>query len=129
MNLGTRLNNWLNIRYVERNKWKGLTGQEKGFCKFDTVDHGLRAAFVIMQKYIARGVDTVEEIISVWAPTTENDTAAYVRNVCTWTGMKPGDHIYTANLGKLIAAMARMETGNIVNEEQTAEAWRQIKEG
>jgi hypothetical protein len=126
MNLGTRLNNWLNIRYVERNRWKGLTGAEKGFCRFDTVEHGLRAALVIMQKYISRGVNTVEEIVNVWAPTTENDTANYIRNVCAWTGLRPDDAVTRDNLGRLVAAMARMETGNIVNEEQMERAWKEV---
>jgi hypothetical protein len=127
MNLGTRNKNWLNIRYSDRNNWKGQTGEEKGFCTFDTVEHGLRAALVIMLKYLKRGVNTVEKIINVWAPTNENDTALYIRNVCTWTGMKPEDPISRANLGKLVAAMARMETSNIVTDAMLAEAWREIE--
>lgn len=32
---------------------------------------------------------TLQGAISRWAPSSENDVASYVRNVCTWTGLTP----------------------------------------
>ena len=36
MNLGTKLNNYLNIRYAKQNDWLGQMGQEDGFVKVVT---------------------------------------------------------------------------------------------
>lgn len=32
---------------------------------------------------------TVRQVISRWAPPIENDTEAYIRNVCAWTQLTP----------------------------------------
>ena len=37
---------------------------------------------------IDRGENTVEKIITLWAPKSENPTEAYVRFICTKTGIK-----------------------------------------
>lgn len=63
------------------NKWRGQIGSHKGFCKFDTMEHGYRAALVLLHNYVKRGHDTIYEIISRWAPESENDTKAYIRTV------------------------------------------------
>lgn len=63
------------------NVWKGQTGCRKGFCVFDTKAHGYRAAFVLLYNYVRRGYDTVSEIISRWAPESENNTKNYIRVV------------------------------------------------
>lgn len=77
--LGYRNLNPLNIRYNVMNHWKGQTGCNKGFCTFDSMEHGFRAAFVLLLNYVKRGYDTPTEIISRWAPESENDTKAYIR--------------------------------------------------
>lgn len=79
--LGYRNLNPLNIRYNIMNHWKGQTGCNKGFCTFDSMEHGFRAAFVLLLNYVKRGYVTPTQIISRWAPESENDTAAYIRTV------------------------------------------------
>lgn len=61
--------------------WKGQIGCRKGFCVFDTKAHGYRAAIVLLHNYVKRGYDTVSEIISRWAPESENNTKNYIRVV------------------------------------------------
>lgn len=73
--------NPLNIR-VTNDVWKGQKGQYKGFVDFvDDVD-GYRAAVKILLGYIGDGLVTPRDIISKWAPETENDVEAYLFRVC-----------------------------------------------
>ena len=76
--LGLRNNNPLNIRFSPRSNWIGQTGENKGFCVFDSLEHGFRAAFKLLNNYIKQGYDTVPKIISRWAPQSENNTTAYI---------------------------------------------------
>jgi len=74
-------NNPLNIRFSESNKWQGQVAENKGFCVFSTPEWGWRAAMKLANSHIRRGHNTIEKLITKWAPPSENDTAAYVRFV------------------------------------------------
>jgi len=124
MNLGTRLNNWLNIRYLSANNWRGQIGEEKGFCKFDTVEHGLRAAGIILKKYIKKGVNTPENIIKRYAPSEENDTEQYINLVCGWTGFDRDEKLTYTCIPSLMYGMTKMETGNILSSQQMKDLWK-----
>lgn len=78
--LGVRNCNPLNIRFSPNNNWKGQTGCNRGFCTFIDMEHGFRAALVLLRNYLRRGLVTPRQIISNWAPANENDTEAYIRN-------------------------------------------------
>lgn len=73
--------NPLNIRFSPMNDWRGQVASRKGFCQFDSMFNGCRAALVLLCNYIRKGYDTVPEIIARWAPASENDTKAYIRTV------------------------------------------------
>ena len=79
---GIRNNNPLNIR-KSQNNWLGkVAGLDKDFETFDTMEHGIRAAFVIVRTYIRKhNCTTVTQLINRWAPATENDTSQYVASV------------------------------------------------
>ncbi len=64
----------------------------------------------ILQSYRRRGLNTVREIISAWAPTVENDTAAYIESVCGRVGVGPDDPVEPTN-PELIKAIIRHENG------------------
>jgi hypothetical protein len=114
MNIGTKNNNWLNIRYSSSNNWKGQIGKYKGFCVFDTVEHGLRAGRKILTHYIDNGFDTPEKIINRFAPPIENNTEEYITKICEWSGLRRDETItHTTGLQQIIGAMCRMETENI----------------
>ena len=123
MNLGTSLNNWLNIRFLSGNNWKGQIGQQEGFCHFDTVGHGLRAGRIILEHYFREGIDTIEQVISKYAPSTENDTEGYIKNVCDWANMPRDFCLAVTDIPHLIVAMCRKETGNVPDDEQLKEMW------
>ena len=87
---GLRNNNPLNIRRSS-DKWQGLSAsqEDKEFFQFLCAAYGWRAAFVILTKsyYAKRGINTIEGIISRWAPSNENNTEGYIRRVCECTGL------------------------------------------
>ena len=71
-------NNPFNIRYSASNKWKGLTGNHKGFCEFEDLKFAVRAAaHILMWSYRKRGIRTYAQIIATWAPPMENNTSSY----------------------------------------------------
>lgn len=114
--LGVRLNNPLNIRYNSNIKWWGLKGESKGFCVFDTMVNGFRAAFKNLYSYYLRDWITISKIIEHWAPSSENDTNAYIAFVCEKTGLTAHENIYNPWTNKdlwikIVLAMAWYETG------------------
>lgn len=76
-NLSEICNNPLNIR-SGKSKWMGQTGELRGFCIFQSDAWGYRAALYLLMRYRMKGWDTVREIISHWAPPSENDTEGYI---------------------------------------------------
>lgn len=83
---GIRNNNPGNIDYNPSNAWQGQLKPdpaiEKRFARFDTPENGIRALGKLLRTYQRKhGLKTVRAIISRWAPSLENDTAAYVRSV------------------------------------------------
>lgn len=95
---GVRNNNPGNIDYNKANKWKGqlppIPAIEARFARFDTPENGIRALTKLLLTYQNKhGLKTVKAIINRWAPSVENDTAAYVRAVERSTGTAPGAEV------------------------------------
>lgn len=116
---GIRNNNPLNIRIG--NTWLGErpnpTDQE--FEEFVSMEYGLRAAFLILRRYIRRyGKNTVTSIVSTWAPSSENNTIRYIDTVCAKTGLGPTQEIQyedEVTMCRLVAAMAFVECGQPID--------------
>ena len=81
---GIRNNNPLNIR-LTATRWVGMRAkqEDKGFCQFNSMAYGWRAAFMLLFSYYHKhGLKTVRDIISRWAPPSDgNDTEAYIKRV------------------------------------------------
>ncbi|MBJ2218481.1 structural protein [Pseudomonas sp. MF7453] len=95
---GVRNRNPGNIEYAPNNHWQGQLKPdfsiEKRFARFDTPENGIRALARVLLSYQRKhGLKTVKAIISRWAPSVENDTAAYVRAIESSTGTRPGAEI------------------------------------
>ena len=120
MTIGERNNNPLNIRKVPGTHWKGelpqstppLGGDGGGlFVRFTTLEHGIRAAYQILDTYRRKyKAVCIEDIISRWAPPSENDTEAYIRSVCTLTGFGGQERLTEAQWPALVKAMALIES-------------------
>lgn len=117
---GFRNNNWLNIR-ISNNNWQGkITNNTDGaFEQFETPEQGIRAATRNIRTYGQRGLQTVKDIISTWAPISENNTASYIQNVASRMGVDPNQTLDlndTDTMVKLISAMTISENGRAGDE-------------
>ena len=121
MTRGLRNCNPLNIRRVAGTTWKGQRDEQtdNAFVQFRTVEFGLRAAFVLLRTYSTKyRANCIRDIISRWAPPSENDTERYIRNVCQWTGLGGNERLTEDQWPQLVRAMARQECGVILDEDQ-----------
>lgn len=110
---GIRNCNPLNIRRSAI-PWLGLADEQTDadFCVFAKPEYGIRAGARILKTYQREGVTTLQEAVGRWAPSSENNTQAYVANVCRACGVSPGDIVdLTALLPKIIPAMIQQENG------------------
>lgn len=126
---GIRNNNPLNIRIG--NKWKGLKtpNTDGAFDQFISVQWGYRAAFIILRNYINKHkCNTVRKIISRFAPSSENNTAAYIKTVCKKTGFQPDQELKPTypDLSKLVYAMAWVESMAAPSTNTLRFAWNLI---
>ena len=70
----------------------GACGSDERFATFPTPEAGFAAMRALLSAPSYENL-TVAEAIARWAPANENDTAAYVRNVCEWCGCSPRDFV------------------------------------
>jgi len=81
--LGIIQHNPGNIKFVEGVNWRGETGHDlDGFLIFHNAIYGIRAmerALLVM--YHEEHLTTIEELISQWAPSSENNTDSYIAAV------------------------------------------------
>lgn len=127
---GLRNCNPLNIRRVAGTKWKGQSAlqTDASFVCFNAMEWGIRAAFCILRTYARRyQCLSPADIVGRWAPPHQNDTDAYIRNVCTWTGFGGRQHLTEADWPRLVQAMARQESGTTLSEEIINKGFRLYK--
>ena len=122
---GIRNNNPLNIRHAKQNRWRGLRKEQtdKSFCQFTEMKWGLRAAIRLMENYIRRGAQTPRQIISRWAPPSENNTSGYITQACQRAGLDPDFPVlFWADSKKLLRAMCWIESRFLPSDELLEEA-------
>ena len=122
---GIRNNNPLNIRRNPANQWQGLrpVQADKLFCQFKAMKWGLRAAIRLMENYIRRGAQTPRQIISRWAPPSENNTQGYITQACQRAGLDPDFPVlFWADSKKLLRAMCWIESRFLPSDELLEEA-------
>ena len=68
-------------------------GASTGFQQFKTPEEGIQAADKNLKAYGDKGINTLRGVISRWAPPSENDTEAYIKNVSQKIGLKPDEPI------------------------------------
>lgn len=86
---GLRLNNPGNIR-ISDTPWHGkiAPSSDSDFEQFDTSENGIRAmARIVIEYHLKYSLSTIADIITRWAPPSENDTGAYINAVVTDTGI------------------------------------------
>ena len=87
MSRGLANNNPGNIRRSKvRYKGEVQPSRDPAFKQFESPAWGYRAVFMLLHTYRVRhGLRTIREMISRWAPPSENHTEAYIRAVAAET--------------------------------------------
>ena len=116
MSRGLRNCNPGNIRQ-SRSKFKGEVrpSRDSAFKQFETMAYGYRAMFVLLDTYCSRyGLTTIRQMISRWAPPTENFTEGYIRFVAERTGISADAQVDSRSerdMIPIVAAMSEIENG------------------
>lgn len=86
-----------NIEYSEFSRAHKAIGTDGRFAIFATSDDGFDCLILLLQTpgYQQR---TLQLMVEVYAPSTENDVAVYVENVCAWTDKVPTDLVSSCEL-------------------------------
>lgn len=120
---GERNHNPMNVRRTNI-PWAGMSPDQSSdpdFCVMQTDYFGLRmGAMNLLHGYVHEGHRTVPQIIEAWAPPNENDTPAYVADVCKWCGVEPIDTLVLAQLStlkSLVTAVIRQENGRCIYDD------------
>lgn len=111
-------NNPCNIR-KNRIIWLGQLNSNEPFCSFDTLEHGLRAVFKIISSYHKRGYITISDIISHYAPPSENDTQAYINFICNHVNYYSIAYVDLSNkelLKSIVRYMCLFESRTVVTD-------------
>ena len=133
---GIRNNNPLNIRH-SADRWQGARKEQtdKAFVQFETMAYGYRAAWKVLDSYWKhfkreRKPFNIRNIISRWAPPSENDVDAYVKNVLRLTSLggnenlpRPFNGYQLEKLARLLSAMTVVENGIPIKEVDTDAIW------
>lgn len=128
---GIRNNNPLNIR-KSGIAWQGkvTAGTDPDFEQFTHLKYGLRAAIVNIRTYIRRDhLDTIRQIVTRWAPPSENNTEAYVNKVSELSGIAVSQRIVyndKSSILRIVRAMAQVECGQSLEYFLCEQAWSLI---
>ena len=133
MSRGLENRNPGNIRRAPvRYKGEVRPSRDPDFKEFESLAWGYRAIFVLLDTYRVRyGLRTVTQMISRWAPPTENRTQAYIDAVCRMTGLSPDEPLDTrdrATMVPLAAAISRVENGTAAVMRDVERGWALFSE-
>jgi len=114
--LGLRNNNPGNLRDAGI-LWRGRVGANKGFTVFDSLENGVRAYSIDIRSKVNRGLNTINKIIPVYAPPSENNTSRYITDVVRLSGFSADKKLAVDGdtLFKLAKAMFQVENGAVAN--------------
>ncbi|MEB7891892.1 hypothetical protein NGK36_21775 [Hafnia alvei] len=125
-NRNFRNNNFGNLAYVGQKGARLEDANAKGeqrFAKFDTPEEGMRALASQITSYSNgtskaanyQKLNTVESIISKYAPPNENNTKSYIANLSKSLGVSSTDQLDLTNpqvMTKMIRGISTIEGGN-----------------
>lgn len=119
-------NNPFNIRRNINNDWVGKVNDNTGpFEQFISMKYGIRAGLKLLINYYNNyELNTIEKIITKFAPPTENDTEGYIKFVCAKTGYAHDQVIDLNNKTTLLSVakqILKMESNiNATNDQLNA---------
>lgn len=130
---GVRNNNPGNLNFAGQAGATLEGGSNARFAKFGSMQEGVAALVNQIGLYGKRGKNTIRQIVSTFAPSSENDTNAYIAAVSKQMGIGPDDTLdlnSAAQVQALVKAIVRQE-GNAsgVTDEQIAQGFAMSKLG
>ena len=110
---GIRNNNPGNIRGSNAFKWDGEIGRDSGdFVIFDTPENGLRALARTLRTYRRNyGLNTIRGIVNRYAPTSENNTSAYMSHAARTLGVSVDAPLDRSDYPRLMTVIVAHENG------------------
>jgi hypothetical protein len=83
-NLDETIVNGQKTSWIER-AWRGEELSANRFARFNCPLNGLRALLITLHSYLTKdGCATVGDVVNRWAPRVENNTQAYIDDVCAF---------------------------------------------
>jgi len=114
-------------RSAVRYKGERATSSDAEFRQFESIEAGYRAMFVLLHTYaVKHHLTTLRQIISRYAPPSENDTSAYLRRVVAATGLSPDEPLDTLDRDTMVGvvrAMSEVENGVKAVESEVVGGW------
>ena len=105
-------------------------GRDPEFREFESIALGYRAMFVLLHTYRHKHLcSTLREMISRYAPPSENNTEGYIARVARQSGVKPEEPIDTldrATMVAIVCAMSAVENGVAAKVEEVEGGWREF---
>jgi hypothetical protein len=110
---GIRNNNPGNIEWIadERRRWRGMVRADGRYGVFDTAANGVRAIGGEIRANFRRGENTLQQILTEWAPPTENDTESYIRHAERELGVDRRAPLRASQIPALAAVIIEHENG------------------
>lgn len=99
---GIRNNNPGNLNYAGQEGSEKEGGPGGRFAVFTSMEQGISAMVTQLKLYQSRGVDTIEKIISKYAPSSENDTAGYIKALSQSTGKDANEKLNLDDFKQLL---------------------------
>lgn len=126
---GVRNNNPMNLRQTDIN-WRGESKQDNDpeFEEFDSMMLGVRAGLRNMRTWHERGKNTLEKLITIWAPPSENKTEEYIQFMERETGLSRSQEIYFTQemIYPIAKAMCQIESLYKLEKSLYDEAWKNL---
>lgn len=118
-----RHNNPGNLVFAgQRGATVGETVAGHTFAKFQSTEEGVAALYRQLQLYQKRGIDTLTEIMGVYAPEGANNTGAYINALSKSTGLDPNQQLNfndPATAAAMIRGISQHEAGkSYLNDQQ-----------
>lgn len=118
-----RHNNPGNLVFAgQRGATVGETVAGHTFAKFQSTEEGVAALYRQLQLYQKRGIDTLTEIMGVYAPEGANNTGAYIKALSKSTGLDPNQQLNfgdPATAAAMIRGISQHEAGRAyLNDQQ-----------
>lgn len=123
------LNNVGNIR-ASGDSFQGEISSSSGsFKSFSSPIYGTRAVMKILKTYIeSYNLNTIEKIISRYAPASENNTQSYINFVSSQTGIRKDAPISwnQSTISDITKAIVKMENGITLPDEILLRAYEMV---